>query len=284
LFMMRVFKEEKRIVWGVSVGIGVALAATAIAAQFLFTMPLIFETDQLIFTSLILAIFPSALVEYLDARWKMSADKNIPEFLRELAEAGRTGVTLTRAIDLASKRKYGPLSSELKRIAIRLSWGGKLEEGLDEFAERVDTRLARRTAVLIREIDRSGGEIKDVLEIVSKHAGELETIEEERRSQLKMYVAVIYVAFFVFLFIDFMLLKTFFAKIASLKEVTSAAGGLIAIGDIEAVQRMMFHMCVIEGLFGGLVAGKMGEASIGAGLKHSVILMTVGFLTFFFFM
>jgi len=282
--MLRVLKKDKKIVWGVSVGIGVAMAATAIASQFLINVPLVFETDQLVFISLILSIFPSAMVEFLDARWKMSADKNIPEFLRELAEAGRTGVTLTRAIDLASKRKYGPLSSELERVTIKLSWGGRLEEALDDFAERVDTRLARRTAVLIKEIDRSGGEIKDVLEIVSRHAGELETIQEERRSQLKMYVAVIYVAFFVFLFIDFLLLKTLFAKMASLKEVTKAAGGLFAIGDIEVIERMMFHMCIIEGLFGGLVAGKMGEDSVGAGLKHSVILMTTGFLTFFFFM
>ena len=283
MFMLRVLKKDKKIVWGVSAGIGAALAATAIASEFFFNVPLIFQTDQLLFISLILAIFPPALVDYLDARWKMSVDKNIPEFLRELAEAGRTGVTLTRAIDLASKRKYGPLSTQLERVTVKLSWGGNLEEALNEFAKRVDTRLAKRTAVLITEINRSGGEIKDVLEIVSKHAGELESIEEERRSQLKMYVAIIYVAFFVFLFIDFLLLKTFFAKIASLKEMTGAAGGLFAIGDIESIQRMMFHMCIIEGMFGGLVAGKMGEDALGAGLKHSVVLMSAGFLTFFFF-
>jgi len=283
LFMLRVTKKDRRVVWGVSAGIGAALLATAIVSQFYLTVPLIFETDQLFFLALILAIFPPAMLDYVGARWKMSADKNIPEFLRELAEAGRTGVTLTRAIDLASKRKYGPLSSELERVTVKLSWGGTLEEALNDFAQRVDTRLARRTAVLITEINRSGGEIKDVLEIISKHAGELENIEEERRSQLKMYVAIIYVAFFIFLFIDFLLLKTFFAKLASLKEVTGAVGGLFAIGDVESIQRMMFHMCIIEGMFGGLVAGKMGEDALGAGLKHSVVLMSAGFLTFFFF-
>jgi archaeal flagellar protein FlaJ len=280
---LRVTKKDKRIVWIVSAGIGAALLATAVARQFFLTVPLVIEADQLFFISIIVAIFPAAMLDYVGARWKMSADKNIPEFLRELAEAGRTGVTLTRAIDLASKRKYGPLSAELERVTVKLSWGGNLDEALNSFAERVDTRLARRTAVLITEINRSGGEIKDVLEIVSKHAGELETIEEERRSQLRMYVVVIYVAFFVFLFIDFLLLKTFFAKMASLKEITGAAGGLFGIGDIEGIQRMMFHMCIIEGLFGGLVAGKMGEDALGAGLKHSVIMMVAGFVTFIFF-
>ena len=283
MFMSRVSKKDTKIVWGVSAGIGAALLGTALASQYIFTVPMIFESDQLFFIALIVGIFPSALLNFIGARWKMTADKNIPEFLRELAEAGRTGVTLTRAIDIASKRKYGALSSELERVEVKLSWGGNLEDALSDFAERVDTRLARRTAVLITEINRSGGEIKDVLEIVSRHAAELETIEEERRSQLKMYVAIIYVAFFVFLFIDFLLLKTFFSKMASLKEMTGEVGGLFAIGDIAGIQRMMFHMCIVEGLFGGLVAGKMGEDALGAGLKHSVILMSTGFLVFFFF-
>jgi len=282
LLMARVSKKDKKLVWVASGAIGGALVLTAAASMLVLRVPLVFEPDQLFFIALIVAIFPPALLDYMGARWKMSADKNIPEFLRELAEAGRTGVTLTRAIDLASKRKYGPLSSELSRVAIKLSWGGNLEDALNDFAERVDTRLARRTSVLISEINRSGGEIKDVLEIVSKHAGELETIEEERRSQLRMYVAIIYVAFFVFLFIDFLLLKTFFARLASLKEIAGGAGGLFQIGDIGSIERMMFHMCVIEGLFGGLVAGKMGEDALGAGLKHSVILMSTGFLMFFY--
>jgi hypothetical protein len=32
-------------------------------------------------------------------------------------------------------------------------------------------------------------------------------------------------------------------------------------------------MLVVEGFFGGLVAGKMGEAELRAGLKHSVMLV-----------
>jgi flagellar protein FlaJ len=282
LLELRVSKRDKKLVWVVSAGIGLALGLTAIINTLFLGTSMMVGVDQLFFLALIMAIFPPAMVDYLDARWKTGADKNIPEFLRELAEAGRTGVTLTRAIDLASKRRYGPLSSELQRVAVKLSWGGDLEAALKDFAERVDTRLARRTAVLISEVNRSGGEIKDVLEIVSKHAAELQSIEAERKSQLKMYVAVIYVAFFVFMFIDFLLIKTFFAKFASLKEMTQGIGTLFQMGDIASIERVMFHMSVVEGLFGGLVAGKMGEGALGAGLKHSVILMSAGLVMFNF--
>jgi flagellar protein FlaJ len=65
----------------------------------------------------------------------------------------------------------------------------------------------------------------------------------------------------------------------------SQAGGLFLVGGLElkGVQRLMFHMSLIEGLFGGWVAGKMGEGSIGAGLKHLLILMCAGFLAFYLF-
>jgi flagellar protein FlaJ len=37
-------------------------------------------------------------------------------------------------------------------------------------------------------------------------------------------------------------------------------------------------MAVIQAFFGGLVAGKMGEGTVSAGLKHSLMLMVCGYL------
>jgi flagellar protein FlaJ len=219
-------------------------------------------------------------------RWRMSVDKNIPEFLRELSEAGRTGVTLTRALDLASKRRYGPLSSELKRVVSKLSWGANFEETLKSFADRVETRLARRTAILLTEVNRSGGDIREVLEVISKHMRELQTIEEERRSELRTYVGIVYVAFFIFLFIDYVLLKTFFARIEDMKTAVTEGGGMFSMQelDVKTVTSIMFHMSVIQGIFGGLVAGKMGEGALGAGMKHCLLMIVIAFLAFTFIM
>jgi hypothetical protein len=37
-------------------------------------------------------------------------------------------------------------------------------------------------------------------------------------------------------------------------------------------------MSTIQAFFGGLMAGKMGEGTVFAGLKHSVILLATGYL------
>jgi len=284
MFMMRVSKKDKKFVFIIATALGLIQIVTLIINEFIFQVDLIFKTDQLIFLTLIIAIFPPAIINYFDMRWRFSIDKNIPEFLRELSEAGRTGVTLTRAIDLASKRRYGPLSSELQRIVVKLSWGGNFEDSLKDFAERIETKLSKRTSILLAEINRSGGDIRDVIDTVSKHIRELQSIEEERRSQLRTYIAIVYIAFFIFLFIDYILIQTFFAKIESLKESLTDAGGLFLMQELtlEDIKTIMFHMAIMQGLFGGLIAGKMGEGVIGAGLKHSLILISIGFLIFYF--
>jgi flagellar protein FlaJ len=46
----------------------------------------------------------------------------------------------------------------------------------------------------------------------------------------------------------------------------------------EDIRRLFFHMTVVQAFFGGLVAGKMGEGTINAGLKHSLVLMLCGYL------
>lgn len=283
---MRVSKRDKKLVIIISVALGLTQVITVIMNEFMFKADLIFKTDQLIFLSLIIALFPPAIINFVDMRWRLSIDKNIPEFLRELSEAGRTGVTLTRALDLASKRRYGPLSSELERIVIKLSWGGNFEDSLKKFAERIETKLAKRTSILLTEINRSGGDIKDVLDTISRHIRELQSIEDERRSQLQTYVGIVYIAFFIFIFIDYILLKTFFAKIEALKESLSDVGGLFLMKELsyESIKTIMFHMSIMQGLFGGLIAGKMGEGALGAGLKHSLILIITAFLMFYFIM
>jgi flagellar protein FlaJ len=44
------------------------------------------------------------------------------------------------------------------------------------------------------------------------------------------------------------------------------------------MQQIFFHMTAIQAFFGGLVAGKMGEGTINAGLKHSLVMMLCGYI------
>jgi flagellar protein FlaJ len=51
-----------------------------------------------------------------------------------------------------------------------------------------------------------------------------------------------------------------------------------AVMSASEMYRMFFHMTSIQAFFGGLIAGKMGEGTVNAGLKHSLIMMLCGFI------
>ena len=52
--------------------------------------------------------------------------------------------------------------------------------------------------------------------------------------------------------------------------------------DITVYNRLFFHALVVQGLFGGIVTGKLGEGKLVAGLKHSVFFMVVAVIAYTF--
>jgi len=102
------------------------------------------------------------------------------------------------------------------------------------------------------------------------------TFDAERKTQIRPYLAIIYVAFFVFLFTIVMLFKSFFV---GMSDFSTTQFELMAPKEARSI---FFHMNAIQAFFGGIVAGKMGEGTVGGGLKHSVILLTCGYLAFKF--
>jgi len=185
-------------------------------------------------------------------------------------------MTLPQAIEEASKRDYGPLTKELKKINAQMSWGMPLEEALQLFAKRVNTPLIRRTVPLIIEASRSGGKVEKVFDPLGKFVNSILIMEKERKAQTRPYIAIIYVAFYVFLFTIVLLFKTFFVNI----EGTPILGS--AIMSAEETERLFFHMAAFQAFFGGLIAGKMSEGSLNAGLKHSFVMLASMYLVFMF--
>jgi flagellar protein FlaJ len=103
-------------------------------------------------------------------------------------------------------------------------------------------------------------------------------LEKERKTQTRPYIAIIYIALFVFLFTIVLLFKTFFT---TAEGVPMLAASTSSPADLE---RTFLHMTLIQGFFGGLVGGKMGEGSVYAGLKHSLIMMILGYIALRVFM
>jgi len=265
--MPKIDKREKKIAWIVSSIIGAAILITACVT--LLNTPLF---DEYLLLALLIAVFPSAVLDYVDYRWKRSVDEHLPDLFRSLVQGQQTGMPLPQALEEASKRRYGPLTGELKKMVVQMSWGVSFEKAFQSLGERVGTTLVGRTIPLVIEASRSGGRVEKVFAPTGNFIQTTLTMEKERQTQTRPYVAIVYVAFFVFLFTIIMLFKTLFVQQTEIPSL-----GSIVLTPEEA-RRLFFHMSMIQAFFGGLVAGKMGEGAVSAGLKHSVILLASGYL------
>jgi len=262
----KVERREKKIAWAVSVGLGAIIIITALLT--LKDKPLF--NDYLFFAAVV-AVFPPTVLNYVEYHWKKSIDEHLPDLFRSIVQAQQTGMTLPQALEEASKRDYGPLTGELKKMVNKMSWGLSFEEAFQEFGKRVDTPLVQKTIPLIIEANRSGGCVEKVFAPMGNFIQATLTMEKERKAQTRPYIAIIYVAFYVFVFTIVLLFKTFFVEMDGSPIIGFSAS------TSEEAWRIFFHMSCIQAFFGGLVAGKMGEGTISAGLKHSVILMASGY-------
>jgi len=265
--MPRIDEGLKKTTWIVSI-----MLAGAIVFYGLLRFWSTSTFDDFAFFAVLVFVFPSAMLNYLDYKWRKAIDERLPDLFRSIVQAQETGMTLPQAIEEASKRDYGPLTKELKKMTTHISWGMNFEESLLSLRRRVNTVLIQRIVPMIIEASRSGGRVEKVFDPMGKFIQTTLLLDKERRTQSRPYIAVIYLAFFVFLFTVVLLFRSFFANMQGLSMFATAAV------PPSTLERIFSHMTSIQAFFGGLVAGKMGDGSMGAGLKHSLILMVCGYL------
>ena len=250
----------------------------------------IFDILDLTLLSILIVIAIPAYYYRKDHVWRSKADSYLPFLLREISDAQKVGLPLPRAVIESSKRQYGPLTEELQKMAAKISWGIPFSVGLRSMQKNIDTPLFDRTAVLILEAEKSGGETADIFDSAYIHVSELLGLQRERLSAMAPYRWIIIVAFLVFSFVIIILLNTFFAQLATQAAKAEAAASSGALGSgsanvigglgipLAGLQILFFHMLIIEGFFAGLIAAKMSSGNIKIGMGNSIVLLLIGWV------
>lgn len=210
------------------------------------------------------------------------------EFARNLAESVATGTPVSKGIINMKKKNYGVLSPYITKLSNQIELGIPIETALETFAEDVDNPLIKRAVTLIREAERAGGEIDYILDSTAKSISEVEKLKKERKSAIYSLVVQGYIIFFIFigivLIMEFKILPLttgisgfggFTGNIEDFNRGASSASGTLSSEDFT---RPFLFLLLTQGLFVGLVIGKLTEGSLVKGLKHSFILMITAFL------
>lgn len=240
---------------------------------------------NIIVIAVLIAIMPPGLYDFYEKGRIKKLEAEFPALLRDIALSRKSGMTLGVAVSFAAKGEYGELTEAIKWVDNMMSWGVSFEEAMERFAKRYPTPLIRRSISIITEASMMGGEIGEILETVAVDAEETKALERKRSSETLPYIAIGYLSYFVFVAVILTICSQF---IPMMEETARKAAGMQMPGfgfavserDIELYKMLFFHALLIQGLFTGLVTGKIGEGAIFAGLKHSVVFIIIGFITY----
>lgn len=273
-------------------GISIALAAVfgfIAVIDMIGSADLPLEPIDYVIFAIMASIGPYGFYASSKERHIREIEIRLPDFLRDVAEAGRFGMTLADAIVVASSGRYGELTPEIKKMAAQIEWGVPASEAIRLFSERVKTPLVTRMASIIMKANDAGGNVADVLSMVSHDAKETILTQEERGVTMQTYVLVIYIAFFVFIATILILEGQFLPKMKYAGEQVSEAAKNIGATEIPGVSikvdiiptiSFIFLLSVLVHAIGdGILAGVIANGSIPIGMRHSFIMLIVGFVS-----
>ncbi|MFB6075669.1 MAG: type II secretion system F family protein [Candidatus Aenigmatarchaeota archaeon] len=262
--------------------------------------------------TLVIGVSPYMLYRYYRLKKINDMESQFPNFLKDLVESKRSGMTLPQALASTSNTDYGELSSEIKKMHNQLSWGIEFEKVLELFSKRLnESDLISRSMKIVVEAYKSGGEIVSTMETLASDATTIKEAEKTKKSKLQQYIFVMYIIYFMFLGIALVLGKVLIqigtgTSIQAGSEIMGGSPnlckpymdggsiysvvcsfffsicGIFGFGEGAACyyRSLFFSMIMVEGIFSGLIIGQIENESIAAGFKHSLILSGVGFVAY----
>ncbi len=243
--------------------------------------------DDVSVITIVIIITPLAFQDLREGSRIKSIENALPNFFRDLAGMHESGMTLQGAIHLVSQSEYGMLTPHIRQMDQRISWNFPFIEAIRALGKEVPIPLVIRSVDLVARASEAGGDIVEVLRAAAKDSFEYVSLKTDRRNNMFIYVVIIMASFAVFLFVVMILVSSFLKTMADLGTETGT-GGVGGAGfdlggfDLALYIRVFSHAAMFQGFFSGLVAGVMGEGRVTAGLKYSVLMLIIAWLTFRF--
>jgi len=284
----KVMAKQKRKKLLVSVVTGMIIIGLAYQIAQMTGNNIIRDAGMLV--GIMVLVLPLIMKQIRESKRRDSIDANLAIFILALVSSVQSGASLLRAIEDAANRNMGSLTPELKNLRANISWGMPYHEIFAHFVKRLGTRLAQRVGVLLQISMNIGGDVVTTLELIQKHVTEMGNIEKERKQALAPYLYTIYISYVVFVTVTILLVSQFFVEIETVQQqlIEISAESDIPLGmfgailgvDVPQLTEIMFHMSLIEALFGGVAAGKIASGSFAAGIKHVIIMMIMAIVIF----
>ncbi|MFH0928733.1 MAG: type II secretion system F family protein [Candidatus Aenigmatarchaeota archaeon] len=236
------------------------------------------KSDIMSIASIVMVVATPIMLKYNDYKENKEIEERFPDFLRDITQNIRTGMTVTQAIKATKDNHYGALTPFVMKIIVKIDWAVPFERILLDFSKS-STPLIKKTVSTILETYKGGGDISHVLTAAGDTIKQINKIKKERFSSIYNQMLTGYAVFFMFVGV-LIILKTYLVP-----SLFSFGATVSSVQNIDQFYNNTFQwLILIEGFFSGLVVGKMAHGSIVAGLKHSLVLTAIGYGVFYMFL
>jgi flagellar protein FlaJ len=220
--------------------------------------------------ALFISAAPAAIVHIRLSKARESMEQGVSNFLRDLTEVRKTGLSPEKCIESLSKRDYGTFSNQLRKISSEISWGIPIKKVMVDFLHRTRSWMVQIVMFLLVEtIDVGGGTIA-MIESLARFNNLTQEVEKEKKMSVRPYVFMPYLA-------SILLVATTIMMMGLTTGIT--VPGVDAVPTDNSMMQTVFMSSVIFNSFLiGIVAGKISEESIGAGFKHAAILVLISII------
>jgi len=225
------------------------------------------DLPTIVAITLFIATAPPAIVQGRISTKRLSLERGVANFLRDLTETRKTGLAPEKCIESLSSRDYGEFSHELKKITSEITWGIPVRKVIMDFVKRTKSWITQIVMFLLVEaIDVGGGTIT-MIESLARFNNMTQEVEKEKKMAVRPYVMVPY-------FAAILLVATTVMTLIFTTQTVNVGGDTRTI-DLDFLTMMFTTSVIVHSYLIGLVAGKISEESVAAGFKHSALLVII---------
>jgi flagellar protein FlaJ len=186
-----------------------------------------------------------------------SIEENFSDALKQMADILKAGDTYESALREVVNADYGRLSEEMNIALRRLEEGENINTALNGLSERIDSKLVKRTIVILLDSIKTGSSLADILEDIADDVREMHRLKKSRKANTTMQFM-------------FMLAAGGFIAPMIFGEVSAVLSifGKVTIGAIENVQEVAAQSSNFITL---LIQAYILISVIGTGIMMSLI-------------
>ncbi|AJF61810.1 TPA: type II secretion system F family protein [Candidatus Woesearchaeota archaeon] len=237
-------------------------------------------------------------------------EERFVDFVRNLTSAVKSGMPVSRAIMHISTLDYGSLSPHVRKLGYQVEWAIPVHRALLYFGNGTRSDIIKRAIATVIEAEKAGGNMEDVLGSITESLIEIKKIKDQRRANIQSQIMQSYIIFFIFIGVMIVVQNMLVpylvgdnsglfsgigggAGASNILTTSASRPSLVLSVEIKftsirdfvvtfskwlsSLRGLFIMLSLIQGFFAGITIGKMSEGDITAGLKHSLILMTISF-------